>query len=58
MCYHFFYKKRFNDIQSESLAASKKAAALEMKWNDLKNLEECEDLFNVISFMFFFRYFF
>ena len=41
---------RFNDIQSESITASKKTAALELKWNELKNLDECEELFNVSIF--------
>lgn len=41
------FLSRFNDIQSESITASKKTAALELKWNDLKNLDECEELSNV-----------
>lgn len=41
------YSDRFADIQAESIAASKKIAALELKWNELKNLDECEELFNV-----------
>lgn len=50
--------KRFNDIQSESITASKKTAALELKWNELKNLDECEELFNVSIFLSFFVIFF
>jgi hypothetical protein len=40
---------RYDEIQQESIQANKKNTALEMKWNELKEIEECEEL-NRVSF--------
>lgn len=42
-------KERYNSIQEEAIQSSKKNTALEMKWSELKEEEECEKLFQAIQ---------
>ncbi|KAL4463401.1 hypothetical protein ABPG72_011613 [Tetrahymena utriculariae] len=37
-------RERYAEIQQEAIASGKKNAALEMKWAELKELDECEEL--------------
>jgi Sperm tail len=43
--------ERYEEIQNESMNSNKKNVALEQRWNELKDQEECEELNKVtISF--------
>lgn len=42
-------QERYNEIQTEAISSGKRNAALEMKWAELKEYEECEELNKAID---------
>ena len=41
--------ERYNEIQNEAIQSGKKNAALELKWAESKEIEECEELNSAIE---------
>jgi dynein regulatory complex protein 1 len=41
--------RRYTDLQTEAIESGKKNFALELKWSELRNIEECDTLFKEIT---------
>ena len=47
---------RYTDLQNEAVECSKRNFALELKWSELRGIDECETLYKVTNINFFWHF--